>query len=724
MFRVGRARSDDREKGQRMTGSRWFCVWIAAVLLLASGCGRRPHRDRGSELRFAAARGDLGQVQMLLARGVPVNAKDSWSGTALHEAAEFGHEEIVQVLVRCGARLDSLDGLGRTPVMAAIEQDRRAIVEYLIREGATTNLRVAAYLADVAMAKSLLEKGVNPAAKDREGWTPLQYAALYGSTEVAKLLVAAVVNRPNDTAEDKARARDCLRGALYQAITNDHEDIAELLIHSAVQMEAFDRRDGAPLCWAARRGSLRLVKLLLAKGANVDASSDQEGTPLRAALAEGHIDIVETLIAAGADVHAKDESGCAAMTVAVTSRCTKAIDDAIREKYGDAGPPGYAEADALVRTVCDSLITRMIDLLVAHGAEVNEKDEVGVTPLHYAAADGLSGAVELLIAKGADVNAKTLQDCWRGSFQMPESVRVGTTALHAAAAEGDVNSVQVLLVHGAQVDARDEAGCTPLHYATRRANARVIELLVAKGADVNAQDREGVAPLSEALRHGYLRAAKVLIAGGAKKVDVKVYPVRTYESDGPIAHLHQALAGRPWAWVWRESRWADAAEPNQEAVRREWIELLLANGADPNERDDRGNTPLHAAILMGSDELAYLFLAHGTPVNAKNRVSTTALHYAAAGGQLGIVARLLAQGADVNVRDNNGNIPLHGAALHAHKDIVEVLLAHGADVGVKNRWGRAPRDEALRRGHKEIVQLLTAQAKETSAGVPDAGTKK
>ena len=42
---------------------------------------------------------------------------------------------------------------------------------------------------------------------------------------------------------------------------------------------------------------------------------------------------------------------------------------------------------------------------VAEGTDVNAKDEYGDTPLHDAAREGDSEAVEILIANGADVNA-------------------------------------------------------------------------------------------------------------------------------------------------------------------------------------------------------------------------------------------------------------------------------------------------------------------------------
>jgi ankyrin repeat protein len=496
--------------------------------------------------------------------------------------------------------------------------------------------------------------------------------------------------------------------ALYYAIRNGHEDIAQLLIDSCAEIDDEGEDDERPLYVAAQYGRLEVVKLLLARGANVKAPTGGgrfcRQTPLGIAIEQGHVDVVETLIAAGVDVNARDKSGCTPLRMAVTSDCRQAVDEAIHQKYADSAPVGNAEFDAFVKEVRDRLATRMGALLVDRGANVNETDEAGVTPLHYATATGLKGVVELLLAEGVDANARTLKEWWfRG---IVSDMRVGVTALHAGAARGDANTVKVLLAHGAQLDAKDESGCTLLHYAATLANPSVVEFLIAKGANVNAEDRQGATPLVGALLRGRVRTAEALIAAGAKKVDIEEHFAKMprYGSEVRVPLLHEALKGIPRMWGDVE-----AADSDEGGLRREWIKLLLANGADPDERDEKGNTPLHAAILLGNEEAAGLFIAHGADVNARNESRIAALHYAANGGQMGIVTELLAKGADVNARDNHGDTPLHNAALRGYREVVEVLVAHGADANARNSRGRTPLDEATRRRHNDIVQLLTAK---------------
>jgi ankyrin repeat protein len=110
------------------------------------------------------------------------------------------------------------------------------------------------------------------------------------------------------------------------------------------------------------------------------------------------------------------------------------------------------------------------------------------TLLHDAALKGHVGMLELLLAHQADVNSRNAQ---------------GATPLHDAALAGQRAVAEALLTHGATVDARDtESGATPLHRAASWGRRPVVELLLAHGADPNAKDRNGHTPLDLAVENG------------------------------------------------------------------------------------------------------------------------------------------------------------------------------------------------------------------------------
>ncbi len=282
-----------------------------------------------------------------------------------------------------------------------------------------------------------------------------------------------------------------------------------------------------------------------------------------------------------------------------------------------------------------------------------------------------------------------------------------------AAHEGDLQEVQSQLARGVSVHATDYHGRTLLHYAAARGNAGIVELLIARGADVNARNKSGATPLANALAHGHVVVAKRLIATSAERVVLRGLAVGANSDGMPL--LHEAVGVPKWVPPVRRGADVVVVDPDDDGGHRgeEWVELLLENGVDLEERDEKGNTALQAAILAGKEGSALLLIAHGADVQAKNQIGSTALHYAASDGRKELVSLLLTKGAEVNTRDNDSDTALHSAALHGHRQVVEVLLAHGADASIRNSRNRTPLDEAARRGHTDIVQLLTPKSGET-----------
>jgi hypothetical protein len=117
--------------------------------------------------------------------------------------------------------------------------------------------------------------------------------------------------------------------------------------------------------------------------------------------------------------------------------------------------------------------------------------------------------VKMLLANGADVNAKD---------------DLGWTLLHRAAVQNAKDVARLLRAKGANVDAKDDKGQTPLHVAAFKNAKDVVELLLTDGADVNAKDKDGKTPLALALSQGNTAVADLLRAHGEKPAAAKPPP--------------------------------------------------------------------------------------------------------------------------------------------------------------------------------------------------------
>ena len=144
---------------------------------------------------------------------------------------------------------------------------------------------------------------------------------------------------------------------------------------------------------------------------------------------------------------------------------------------------------------------------------------------------------------------------------------------------------------------------------------------------------------------------------------------------------------------------------------------ILASGADPNQRGENGNTPLHFATWEGHLDVVKVLLENGARVNVTNRDGPhTPLHVAATFGREAIARSLLDAGADVNARDGNGLTPLHFAAGKGHADVARLLVEHGADLAAESNDTRdTPLDTAKRMGNQIVVQVLQAGGDSKSA---------
>lgn len=123
---------------------------------------------------------------------------------------------------------------------------------------------------------------------------------------------------------------------------------------------------------------------------------------------------------------------------------------------------------------------------LADGIPVNGRDSLDQTALLAAISSNSLPEVQLLLAHGADVDIAD---------------NAGWTPLHYAAWFGSNSLVlKELLDHGAKIDARNGRGITPLYFASVTGHEAQVKLLLAHGADRSLASTSGYTPL---------RAAKV-----------------------------------------------------------------------------------------------------------------------------------------------------------------------------------------------------------------------
>uniref|UniRef100_A0A1A8LIK3 Scaffold protein ILK n=1 Tax=Nothobranchius pienaari TaxID=704102 RepID=A0A1A8LIK3_9TELE len=118
--------------------------------------------------------------------------------------------------------------------------------------------------------------------------------------------------------------------------------------------------------------------------------------------------------------------------------------------------------------------------------DLNQGDDHGFSPLHWACREGRSSVVDMLIMRGARINVMNRGD---------------DTPLHLAASHGHRDIVGKLIQCKADTNAANEHGNTPLHYACFWGHDQVAEDLVGNGAQVSLCNKYGETPMDKAKPH-------------------------------------------------------------------------------------------------------------------------------------------------------------------------------------------------------------------------------
>ena len=138
------------------------------------------------------------------------------------------------------------------------------------------------------------------------------------------------------------------------------------------------------------------------------------------------------------------------------------------------------------------------------------------------------------------------------------------------------------------------------------------------------------------------------------------------------------------------------------------IKVRLAHklGADPNAKDNNGNTPLMHATWNGSEGIVQYLIDVGADIKARDKYGRDALIIAIIIGHKGIVHKLVTAGADINHATISGLTPLTVAAIEGNRSLVQYLINAGADPEAKCNEGLTPLMYAAFGGNESIFQVF------------------
>jgi ankyrin repeat protein len=223
-------------------------ILLAAILALASGApsghAQMPPDER--ELRIyaglhdAAARGDVADIEKLVAEGEKPNLQDARSRTPLHVAAYLRKHDAARALIRLGADPNALDA------------ERFDIIS------------IAAVNNDLDMLKIALDGGGNPRAiTSVNDSTALIAAARRGHVDIVRSLTAAKapLNHVNGFGWT----------ALLEAVvlgngSSNYTAVVDALVKANADVNIADRDGITALQHARRRGYSQIARILEGAG--------------------------------------------------------------------------------------------------------------------------------------------------------------------------------------------------------------------------------------------------------------------------------------------------------------------------------------------------------------------------------------------------------------------------------------------------------------------------
>lgn len=545
--------------------------------------------------------------------------------------------EVIRYLCeKRGVRINRRDFLGRTPICYAVMAgkslefirgliDLGARVDIVDDQGNDLLMLAASGVLDIERIDFFRNHGVSPQKVNIANESALFiYLRDKSELSVVKYLCELAPEVVDELTIDN-------RTPLINAISNNaSNNILDLLWSYGATLRDDVGWENRGIFLAIREEvSTSLFTWLVEKGVDVNAVSAM-GTPLIYAISKKNQSYCSILLEAGADPNLT---------------------------------PDYHRSPLLTAVRLNQI--DIVRLLLMNGANPNIQVG-GEYPLQTSFDYKFYEITSLLFGAGADPNLNYLSET-------PLLVALANTKVEL------LKDFQILCRAGADPDIRDKTGSSALNYARKKNYQELVSYLeqlyksgfMDCGGIYEAMESMTLDELKARLEQGYhgsyLTLLTVAIARGVKN-EIIEFLLSQIEDVNQVNSLN--------------------ISPLMYAVkfggqRKDLIELLLAQGANVQQRDEEGNSILDLAIKQAVPlESLVMLVKKNKDINLRNSEGKTPLQIALQQG-LGLeyIQLLINSGADLTVNDSHGNNALVYAVRYCQKrEIVEYLLGRTSEV--------------------------------------------
>lgn len=374
-------------------------------------CQKEMHDDTPEfyGLHYAVTGTNYGLVQRMLKR-YPVDSVNTQGQTPLMLAAKDGNAPLVNLLLKQGAFIDKCDTYGRNILHYALDDESLETVLLVLpllkkpnqsdRFGVTPMMK-AAFKGCISVMQFLCETNHDIHAVDQEGHNALHHATIAGQIECIKFLLQQkfIVDQPEMPSEESMIATCLRRTPLHLAALYKQESAVFELLRLGANPDQEDVR-GFTVCEYGILSKNKIMQDVIKRLPSYHNPKRNQYL-LHAAVIADQTTIIGELILSEANQNAVNDIGRNALHIASIYNSGDAANlllkggsivfDAI-DKIGHA-PIHYAAQYGHVR---------LITLLGAKGADLDQKSTTGESPLTLASLHDQEGAIAALLQQGAD----------------------------------------------------------------------------------------------------------------------------------------------------------------------------------------------------------------------------------------------------------------------------------------------------------------------------------